>query len=77
MERNICDIFEYFGTTLEVVENKECDDCYFYHDCMERLTHITGLCAWLVRSDKKKAFLLRKLIRIKIVWNVKLAKSSK
>ena len=53
MERKIGDIFEYFGTTLEVVEYKECDDCYFYHDCMERLTHITGLCFWLVRSDKK------------------------
>ena len=56
MERKIGDIFEYFGTTLEVVEDKECDDCYFYHDCMERLTHITGLCFWLVRSDKKKRF---------------------
>ena len=31
MERKIGDIFEYFGTTLEVVENEECDceGCYF------------------------------------------------
>ena len=53
MEREIGDIFEYFGTTLEVVESEECGDCYFYHDCMQRLTHITGPCAWLVRSDGK------------------------
>ena len=53
MERKIGDIFEYFGTTLEVVEDKECDDCYFYYDCMERLTHITGVCVDWARSDKK------------------------
>lgn len=29
MEREIGDIFEYFGTTLEVVKSDECDNCYF------------------------------------------------
>ena len=38
MERKIGEIFEYFGTTLEVVENEECDceGCYFYYNgCFE------------------------------------------
>lgn len=29
MEREIGDIFEYFGTNLEVVKSDNCDDCYF------------------------------------------------
>ena len=55
MEREIGDIFEYFGTTLEVVENEECDceGCYFYYNgCFERQTAITGVCPDWARSDK-------------------------
>ena len=54
MERKIGDIFEYFGTTLEVVESEECKDCYFRgNGCFERLTPITGVCVDWARSDKK------------------------
>ena len=54
MERKIGDIFEYFGTTLEVVKSDECNNCYFNHNgCFsERLTSITGICADWARSDE-------------------------
>ena len=53
MEREIGDIFEYFGTTLEVVKSDECDNCYFNcNGCSERLTFITGICVDWARSDK-------------------------
>lgn len=53
MEREIGDIFEYFGTTLEVVKSDECDNCYFNcNGCSERLSSITGICADWARSDE-------------------------
>lgn len=54
MERKIGDIFEYFGTTLEVVESEECECCYFYYNgCFERYTAITGVCPDWARTDNK------------------------
>ena len=53
MEREIGDIFEYFGTTLEVVKSDECDNCYFNHNgCSQRFTAITGVCPDWARSDE-------------------------
>lgn len=56
MEREIGDIFEYFGTNLEVVKSDNCDDCYFKRNgCFsERLAYITGSCVDWARSDKTR-----------------------
>ena len=60
MEREIGDIFEYFGTTLEVVKSNECDNCYFNHNgCSERFTAITGF-VLIGRDLMKPVFRLKK-----------------
>lgn len=53
MEREIGDIFEYFGTNLEVVKSDNCNGCYFNcNGCFsERLAYITGICVDWARSD--------------------------
>ena len=47
MERPIGDIFDYEGTTLEVIQSEpdECEECYFScNGCLGRNILITGRC---------------------------------
>lgn len=52
--RPIGEIYEYNNVTLQVVERRGCEGCYFYHfaNCMNK-RRITGHCGHLLREDRK------------------------
>lgn len=51
MKRKIGEIFDFIGTTLEVVEQDGCEGCYFNHLDCARFQYIRGECG--TRSDGK------------------------
>ena len=57
MERPVGDIFEYYGTTLEVVESYHCSGCYFFKTPLEcgysKVRGIIGHCGMPFREDVK------------------------
>ena len=53
MERRIGERFDYNGVTLEVVNQRGCEGCYFFTiwNCNE--LEIKGHCRMSLRTDKK------------------------
>lgn len=56
MERQVGEVFDYDGVTLEVIEHGACLACYFYKEriyCGDLKRDILGSCGNINRSDRK------------------------
>lgn len=58
--RPIGEIFEYHKIILQVVENEDCESCYFYrNNICTNIPKKTGLCGHSVRQDRKSVIFKR------------------